>query len=98
LGNFGQTALGAAGFNVPSLLGICYHRPFLHNGSAQTLAAVFPLHQLPGGGTIQIRLNATQRMNLLDFLCSIDDPGHLLGSLLGLDLTNRLTLLLVTDQ
>jgi YVTN family beta-propeller protein len=72
LGNFGQTALGAAGFNVPSLLGICYHRPFLHNGSAQTLAAVFPLHQLPGGGTIQIRLNATQRMNLLDFLCSID--------------------------
>lgn len=68
----GQTALGAAGFNVPSLLGLCYHRPFFHNGSAQTLGAVFLAHRLPGGGTIASRLDATQELNLVNFLCSID--------------------------
>jgi hypothetical protein len=68
----GQTALGAAGFNVPSLLGVCYHAPFFHNGSAQTLPAVFQTHQLPGGGTIASRLNVVQEANLLNFLCSID--------------------------
>jgi len=68
----GQTALGAAGFNVPSLLGICYHAPFFHNGSAQTLPVVFQRHQLPGGGTIASRLNAVQETDLLNFLCSID--------------------------
>jgi hypothetical protein len=36
LGLFGQTALGNDGFNVPSMLGICYHTPYFHNGSAQT--------------------------------------------------------------
>jgi hypothetical protein len=68
----GQTTLGSLGFNVPSLLSIAYHAPYLHDGAAQTLAAVFPLHQLPGGKTIAAQLNATQQADLLLFLNSID--------------------------
>ena len=41
----GQEALGSLGFNVPSLLSIAYHAPYLHDGAAETLAQVFPLHQ-----------------------------------------------------
>ena len=40
-------AFGRNGFNVPSLLSINYHAPYLHRGQAQTLEEVFPLH----GGT-----------------------------------------------
>jgi YVTN family beta-propeller protein len=68
----GQLALGALGFNVPSLLSIAYHAPYLHDGAAQTLQAVFPLHQLPGGKTIATTLNATQQADLVLFLNSID--------------------------
>ncbi|HXR36434.1 MAG TPA: hypothetical protein VN754_10820, partial [Candidatus Binataceae bacterium] len=67
----GQLALGGLGFNVPSLLSINYHAPYLHDGAAQTLAAVFPLHQL-GSKTIATTLNATQQQQLLLFLQSID--------------------------
>ena len=42
----GSTAFGADGFNVPSLLSINYHAPYLHRGQAQTLEEVFPLHGL----------------------------------------------------
>lgn len=75
LGLQGQTALGADGYNVPSVLGICYHAPFFHNGSAQTLFQVFQRHRLPqfsGRPTIAQRLNATQEQNLFNYLCSID--------------------------
>ena len=74
-----STAFGVNGFNVPSLLSINYHAPYLHRGQAQTLADVFPLHGLgPGGSgfppttTIQTQLTAAQRADLLAFLQSID--------------------------
>ena len=60
-----STAFGVNGFNVPSLLSINYHAPYLHRGQAQTLEEVFPLHGLgPGGSgfppttTIQTQLTA----------------------------------------
>ena len=74
-----STAFGVNGFNVPSLLSINYHAPYLHRGQAQTLEQVFPLHGLgPGGSgfppttTIQTQLTALERANLLVFLKSID--------------------------
>jgi len=73
------TAFGVNGFNVPSLLSINYHAPYLHRGQAQTLEQVFPLHGLGPDGqkfppttTIQTQLSATQRADLLVFLKSID--------------------------
>jgi len=72
-------AFGMNGFNVPSLLDVNYHAPYLHRGQAQTLEEVFPLHGLgPGGSgfppttTIQTQLTATQRADLVVFLKSID--------------------------
>jgi YVTN family beta-propeller protein len=74
-----STAFGANGFNVPSLLSINYHAPYLHRGQAQTLEDVFPLHGLgPNGSgfppmtTIQTQLTAAERGDLLVFLKSID--------------------------
>jgi YVTN family beta-propeller protein len=70
------TALGADGFNVPSLLSINYHAPYLHRGQAQTLEAVFPLHTLPalGGVTIEQALiqQGDSASDLVVFLKSID--------------------------
>jgi mono/diheme cytochrome c family protein len=70
----GITALGADGFNVPSLLSINYHAPYLHRGQAQTLEEVFPLHTLPAFGNQYISdvLDAGQQGALLVFLKSID--------------------------
>jgi YVTN family beta-propeller protein len=74
-----STAFGVNGFNVPSLLSINYHAPYLHRGQAQTLDEVFPLHGLGPGGTdvpptttIQTELTLQQRTDLLVFLPSID--------------------------
>jgi YVTN family beta-propeller protein len=74
-----STAFGVNGFNVPSLLSINYHAPYLHRGQAQTLEDVFPLHGLGAGGsgfppttTIQTQLTAQERADLLVFLKSID--------------------------
>jgi hypothetical protein len=74
-----STSFGVNGFNVPSLLSINYHTPYLHRGQAQTLEEVFPLHGLGSDGqefppmtTIQSQLTAGQRGNLLAFLKSID--------------------------
>jgi hypothetical protein len=74
-----STAFGVNGFNVPSLLSINYHAPYLHRGQAQTLEAVFPLHGLGAGGsgfppttTIASELTAQQQTDLLAFLKSID--------------------------
>jgi YVTN family beta-propeller protein len=67
----GITAFGAAGFVPPPLLSIRYHGPYLHNGAAQTLAAVLPLHAL-GAGTIASTLTAPEQQDLLLFLNSID--------------------------
>jgi YVTN family beta-propeller protein len=72
-------ALGADGFNVPSLLSINYSAPYLHRGQAQTLEQVLPLHGLgPGGAifppmtTIANTLTAAQQSDLLVFLKAID--------------------------
>ena len=72
-------ALGADGFNVPTLLGINDSAPYLHRGQAQTLQQVFPLHGLGPNGqvfppktTIANTLTAQQQSDLLVFLKSID--------------------------
>src|SRR5262249_22535858 len=67
-------ALGADGFNVPSLLDVNYHAPYLHRGQAQTLADVFLLHTLPAAGGVPIAnaLSVQDRADLLEFLKSID--------------------------
>lgn len=71
-GAVGTAALGALGFNVPSLLGVGYHAPYLHHGAAQTLEEVFTVHALGGGGSIAGVLNNQDRTDLLVFLRSID--------------------------
>jgi len=86
----GARALGALGFNAPPLLGIRYHAPYLHNGAAQTLEAVFPLHLLPTTPgatipsdtttTIQTVLSAAESKDLLVFLDSIDGRTDSLAS------------------
>jgi hypothetical protein len=72
-------ALGADGFNVPTLLSINFSAPYLHRGQAQTLEDVFPLHGLGPDGqdfppmtTIANTLTAQQQADLLVFLKSID--------------------------
>jgi YVTN family beta-propeller protein len=77
-----STAFGKNGFNVPSLLSINYHAPYLHRGQAQTLEEVFPLHTLPAAGsaTIAATLNATEQADLLAFLKSIDGTTELFRS------------------
>jgi len=67
-------AFGMNGFNVPSLLSINYHAPYLHRGQAQTLDEVFGLHTLPASGNMLIKdvLTAVQQAALLVFLKSID--------------------------
>jgi YVTN family beta-propeller protein len=72
-------ALGADGFNVPTLLSINFSAPYLHRGQAQTLEDVFPLHGLGPDGqdfppttTIATELSAQQQADLLVFLKSID--------------------------
>jgi hypothetical protein len=72
-------AFGRNGFNVPSLLSINYHAPYLHRGQAQTLEEVFPLHGLgpqgsgfPPATTIATELTALQQADLLVFLKAID--------------------------
>jgi hypothetical protein len=68
------TALGADGFNPPSLLGIGYHAPYLHRGQAQTLKDVFPLHRLPAveNKFISEALTPAEQADLLVFLKAID--------------------------
>ena len=72
-------ALGADGINPPSLISINFHAPYLHNGQAETLEEVFPLHGLgpqgttfPPTTTIATELTAQQQADLLVFLKSID--------------------------
>jgi len=72
----GFAPLGGAGFNAPSLLGVAYHSPYLHDGSAVTLNDVFAVHTLPDAGdaTIAAQINdAAALADLQLFLNSIDD-------------------------
>jgi hypothetical protein len=69
--NNGITALGGIGFNVPALLGLRYHEPYFHDGSARNLTQVFARHRL-GSGTIASTLNAVQEARLRSFVLSLD--------------------------
>ena len=68
----GFGAFGAGGFNSPSLLGVAYSAPYLHDGSANTLEDVAARHKL-GTGTIASTLSAADLADLLTFVKSIDD-------------------------
>src|SRR5438477_73553 len=70
-GKIGQAALGAAGFNAPSLLGVAHNAPYFHDGSAPTLDDVFARHLL-GAGPIASVLSAGDQDSLKVFLASID--------------------------
>ena len=78
-GAAGTTAVGGLGFNVPSLLGVSYHAPYLHNGAAQTLEDLFDQHPL-GAGTIATALAQVDQRDLLAFLRSIDGKTDQLPS------------------
>jgi mono/diheme cytochrome c family protein len=69
----GFGAFGGPGFNSPSLLGVTYSGPYLHDGSALTLEAVMNKHKLPGGLVIDDALNAQEVADILAFVRSIDD-------------------------
>jgi hypothetical protein len=69
-------ALGANGFNIPSLLGVGSSAPYFHAGVAQTLDAVLN-GSADGTGASTLRtvhrvLDADQRAALIEFLKSID--------------------------
>ncbi|MFN0134893.1 MAG: hypothetical protein ACKVS9_02120 [Phycisphaerae bacterium] len=67
----GNAPLGGLGFNAPSLLGVAFTAPYLHDGSAATLEAVFVKHAL-GAGTIGNTLTASEQADLIDFIKTID--------------------------
>jgi YVTN family beta-propeller protein len=69
----GFAPFGGAGFNSPSLLGVTYSGPYLHDGSALTLEDVAARHTLPGGLTIRNAFNAQELSDILAFVRSIDD-------------------------
>jgi YVTN family beta-propeller protein len=78
----GQDALGidynsdgrGIGFNVPSLLGLHAVPPFLHNGAAESLAAVVDnvKHRTDNGRFPDPLSNPTDRAKVVKFLESID--------------------------
>ena len=69
--NLGKQALGQAGFNPPSLIGVFAFGPYLHNGTVVDLEDVLnnPTHV----GTSPFLSNAAARKQLVRFLKSIDD-------------------------
>lgn len=69
--NNATLAAGAAGFNVPSLLGVGATAPYFHNGSAQTLEAVVAAHKL-GAGTIGTTLSSSEQADLIAYVKTID--------------------------
>jgi cytochrome c peroxidase len=72
---------GGLGFNTPSLLGVAYSGPYLHDGSAVTLEEVATRHTLPSAGTIATHLSAQDLADLLAFVRSIDDQTPPFASL-----------------
>lgn len=69
----GFPPLGGAGFNVPSLLGVAYHAPYLHDGSATTLEEVFAVHEIGGQAIDQAISDPQDLADLRAFLLSIDE-------------------------
>jgi YVTN family beta-propeller protein len=67
-----QQALGALGFNPPSLLSIHAFPPYLHNGSCLTLACVLENETHRNAGGADVLDDAAAREALVQFLISID--------------------------
>jgi cytochrome c peroxidase len=67
-------ANGADGFNIPSLLSVFAHAPYLHSGAAQTLEEVLEnvTHRSAGTGGVDTLTNPEDREDLVTFLKSID--------------------------
>jgi DNA-binding beta-propeller fold protein YncE len=77
----GFGAFGGLGFNTPSLLGVAYSAPYLHDGSALTLEDVAAKHLLPAGGkSIAATLSAQELADVLAFVRAIDDQTQKLES------------------
>ena len=62
------------GFNVPSLLGLHAVPPYLHNGAAESLAAVLASapHRTDNGRLTDMLTNAVDQAKVVAFLESID--------------------------
>jgi DNA-binding beta-propeller fold protein YncE len=72
----GFPSFGLGGFNSPSLLGVSYSGPYLHDGSAHTLEDVLARHTVTVGTTtasITNSLSAAEVADLLAFVRGIDD-------------------------
>jgi YVTN family beta-propeller protein len=69
----GFSAFGGLGFNSPSLLGVAYSAPYLHDGSALTLEQVMARHLLARGLPIAQALTAQELADLIAFVRAIDD-------------------------
>ena len=70
----GFPSFGLSGFNSPSLLGVAYSGPYLHDGSAHTLEAVVARHTVGAANTTIVNsLSATEIADLLEFVRGIDD-------------------------
>lgn len=67
-----QQALGALGFNPPSLLSIFAFPPYLHNGSCLTLDCVLENETHRNAGGTDVLDDAADRSALVQFLISID--------------------------
>lgn len=63
--------LAGVGFDTPSLLGLWFKAPYLHNGQAATLQDV--LNSNTHGGTDTLTLQ--QRDQLAAYLLQLEDPG-----------------------
>lgn len=67
-------ALGATGFNIPSLLGLATSAPYFHAGNARSLEEVFdPSFAKHHEALATLPLSESERRDLIAFLLSIDD-------------------------
>ena len=64
---------------MPSLLGLGYFAPYLHDGSAPTLDDVFARHDL-GAGKIATLFSAQDLEDLKAFLVTIDATTQIVSS------------------
>jgi hypothetical protein len=65
-------AIGAPGFNPPSLLSIYAFPPYLHNGACPTLECVLENKKHRDAGGKSVLDNPDDRKALIQFLISID--------------------------
>jgi hypothetical protein len=82
-----KAALGGAGFNVPSLLGVAAGGPYFHAGNARTLEEVFDSN-FAGHYAVfgESPPSAEEIQALVSYLLSIDDTGDTVPPQLPTDL------------